>query len=139
MTITNQNDISQVAELGVVFLMFMIGLELSFERLRLLRRLVFGLGGAQIRIGFALGTVLGSGSGILAYLVIGWIANAKPSSLYDASPDQQAFWRDVRVAPKRTLRDVNAQFRDADRRLRDLEFHLTSESRELANEIEKLR
>jgi hypothetical protein len=51
----------------------------------------------------------------------------------------QAFWRDVRVAPKRTLRDVNAQFRDADRRLRDLEFHLTSESRELANEIEKLR
>jgi phage shock protein C len=34
---------------------------------------------------------------------------------------------------------VNAQFRDADRRLRDLEFHLTSESRELANEIEKLR
>jgi phage shock protein C len=43
------------------------------------------------------------------------------------------------VAPKRTLRDVNAQFRDADRRLRDLEYHLTSDSRQLADEIEKLR
>jgi CPA2 family monovalent cation:H+ antiporter-2 len=47
LTITNQQDISEIAEFGVVFLLFMIGLELSFERLRLLRRLVFGLGGAQ--------------------------------------------------------------------------------------------
>jgi CPA2 family monovalent cation:H+ antiporter-2 len=47
LTITNQQDIGEIAEFGVVFLLFMIGLELSFERLRLLRRLVFGLGGAQ--------------------------------------------------------------------------------------------
>jgi phage shock protein C len=99
----------------------------------------FGWDVTLVRIGFALGTVLGSGSGILAYLIIGWLANDKPSALYDASPDQQAFWRDVRVAPKRTLRDINSQFRDADRRLRDLEYHLTSESRQLADEIEKLR
>ena len=38
------------AELGVVFLLFMIGLELSFERLRAMRRLVFGLGGVQITV-----------------------------------------------------------------------------------------
>jgi CPA2 family monovalent cation:H+ antiporter-2 len=47
LTITNGQDIGQLAEFGVVFLLFMIGLELSWERLRLLRRLVFGLGGAQ--------------------------------------------------------------------------------------------
>ena len=99
----------------------------------------FGWDVTLVRIGFALGAVLGSGSTILAYLVIGWIANDKPGALYDETPERKEFWRDVRVAPKRTLRDVNAQFRDADRRLRDLEFHLTSESRQLADEIEKLR
>lgn len=99
----------------------------------------FGWDVMLVRIGFALGAVFGSGSTILAYLVIGWIANAKPAMLYDESPERREFWRDVRVQPKRTLRDVNAQFRDADRRLRDLEFHLTSESRQLADEIEKLR
>jgi len=36
------------AELGVVFLLFMMGLELSFQRLKAMRRLVFGLGGLQV-------------------------------------------------------------------------------------------
>jgi monovalent cation:H+ antiporter-2, CPA2 family len=40
--------IAGVAEFGVVFLLFMIGLELSFERLSRLRRLVFGLGLLQV-------------------------------------------------------------------------------------------
>ena len=39
---------SALAELGVVFLLFMIGLELSFERLTRLRTLVFGLGALQV-------------------------------------------------------------------------------------------
>lgn len=46
--IENSQDISALAELGVVFLLFMIGLELSFERLARLRALVFGLGALQI-------------------------------------------------------------------------------------------
>ena len=41
-------SIAPVAELGVVMLMFMIGLELSFERLWVMRRLVFGLGALQV-------------------------------------------------------------------------------------------
>ncbi|MDZ4868581.1 MAG: cation:proton antiporter [Alphaproteobacteria bacterium] len=47
-TIPNHEDIELVAEFGVVFLMFMIGLELSFERLRTMRNLVFGLGSVQL-------------------------------------------------------------------------------------------
>jgi CPA2 family monovalent cation:H+ antiporter-2 len=39
---------SGLAELGVVFLLFLIGLELSPERLRTMRNLVFGLGGTQV-------------------------------------------------------------------------------------------
>jgi monovalent cation:H+ antiporter-2, CPA2 family len=45
-----------LAELGVVLLLFLIGLELSPERLLTLRHLVFGLGGAQIILsGFVFG------------------------------------------------------------------------------------
>lgn len=36
------------AQLGLLFLMFSVGLELSFERLRTLARWVFGAGGAQL-------------------------------------------------------------------------------------------
>ena len=48
LTIRNGERVGHFAELGVVFLLFMIGLELSWERLRTLRRLVFGLGAAQV-------------------------------------------------------------------------------------------
>jgi monovalent cation:H+ antiporter-2, CPA2 family len=46
--ITDRERIGAVAEFGIIFLMFMIGLELSFERLALMRRLVFGLGPLQL-------------------------------------------------------------------------------------------
>ncbi len=42
--------VRHIAELGVVFLMFMVGLELSMSRLWDLRRFVLGLGGAQVAI-----------------------------------------------------------------------------------------
>lgn len=45
--VTDVEQIRAVAELGVVFLLFLIGLELSGDRLRALRRWVFGLGVAQ--------------------------------------------------------------------------------------------
>ena len=43
-------QIAPIAEFGVVFLMFNIGLELSLERLLLMRRWVFGLGALQVSV-----------------------------------------------------------------------------------------
>src|SRR5262244_2964867 len=40
----------RLAEFGVVFLMFSIGLEFSLPKLRVMRREVFGLGGAQVLV-----------------------------------------------------------------------------------------
>lgn len=60
-TITDVRSVSGIAELGVVFLLFMVGLELSLERLLNIRRLVFGLGGLQI----AISTSLISAAGVL--------------------------------------------------------------------------
>jgi CPA2 family monovalent cation:H+ antiporter-2 len=44
----NVEAIDRIAAFGVVALLFAMGLELSFERLRSMRRLVFGLGLAQV-------------------------------------------------------------------------------------------
>jgi CPA2 family monovalent cation:H+ antiporter-2 len=48
LTISDLEGVRHLAELGVVFLLFVIGLELSFERLWAMRRLVFGLGTLQV-------------------------------------------------------------------------------------------
>ena len=53
LAVSNPQDIAELAELGVVFLLFMVGLELSWERLRLLRNSVFGLGAAQTGLSLA--------------------------------------------------------------------------------------
>ena len=47
-TIGDAKDVAGIAELGIVFLLFLIGLELSLHRLLTMRRLVFGLGGVQV-------------------------------------------------------------------------------------------
>jgi monovalent cation:proton antiporter-2 (CPA2) family protein len=54
LTLSEPREVAGLAELGVVFLMFLIGLELSLERLKTMRRLVFGLGSIQIVVATAL-------------------------------------------------------------------------------------
>lgn len=48
LVIDDLDGVRALAEIGVVFLLFAIGLELSLDRLWAMRRLVFGLGSAQI-------------------------------------------------------------------------------------------
>jgi monovalent cation:H+ antiporter-2, CPA2 family len=60
--LSDVEEIRVLAEFGVVMLMFTIGLELSFERLKSLRRLVFGLGPAQLVVS----TVLIAGAALIA-------------------------------------------------------------------------
>ncbi|MGZ9029872.1 MAG: cation:proton antiporter domain-containing protein, partial [Burkholderiaceae bacterium] len=59
--VPDTKDTRYLAEFGVVFLMFSIGLEFSLARLRAMRRLVLGLGGAQVTLT------------ILFTLVAGWL------------------------------------------------------------------
>ena len=47
-TISDPEAAAPFAELGVLFLLFLLGLELSFQRLWALRRAVFGAGGLQV-------------------------------------------------------------------------------------------
>ncbi|MBA2919325.1 sodium:proton exchanger [Sphingomonas sp. MAH-20] len=58
-TITQSESISPFAELGIILLLFSIGLELSFRRLWSMRKLVFGLGASQLALcGLLIGAAL---------------------------------------------------------------------------------
>ncbi|HAJ90735.1 MAG TPA: hypothetical protein DCM27_06975 [Rhodospirillaceae bacterium] len=48
--ISDISTVSLIGEIGIIFLMFMIGLELSFRRLMEMKNLVLGLGSLQIAI-----------------------------------------------------------------------------------------
>jgi CPA2 family monovalent cation:H+ antiporter-2 len=58
--------VKYLAEFGVVFLMFVIGLEFNLPKLRSMRTLVFGLGSSQVVLTM-LGTMLGHGLLVLVY------------------------------------------------------------------------
>ena len=47
-TISDSSDFPTLAELGILFLMFLIGIELSFNRLNTMRKLIFGYGALQV-------------------------------------------------------------------------------------------
>jgi CPA2 family monovalent cation:H+ antiporter-2 len=48
LTVVDAENVRGIADLGIVFLLFLIGLELSFARLVTMRRHVFGLGALQV-------------------------------------------------------------------------------------------
>lgn len=70
LTISNAHRIEPFAELGIVLLLFSVGLELSFRRLWSMRRIVFGVGAAEL-IGCAV--IIGAG--------LHWIGQSIPGSI----------------------------------------------------------
>jgi phage shock protein C len=93
-----------------------------------------------VRVGVVLLTVFALGPvSVVAYLVLGWLAHDKPREFYDADPAETKFWQGVRAKPSATVRGVRASFRDIDRRLADIEMHVTSHNSRLAAEIDALR
>src|SRR5438270_4804182 len=72
-SISDPETIDPIAHLGVVLLLFMIGLELSFERLVVMRRLVFGLGTLQVVLcgGTLAGAAMLLGYGRISAVIVG--------------------------------------------------------------------
>lgn len=71
--VSDVEGVRHVAELGVIFLLFAIGLELSFERLKAFSKLIFGLGSAQVVItSIAIaGVAFSWGNSVEASIIIG--------------------------------------------------------------------
>lgn len=92
-----------------------------------------------IRLGAVLLTVLALGPiGVVAYIAAGVLLNKKPPYLYGDAQESR-YWQRVRQSPKRTAREIRAQFRDVDRRLASVEAHYVNSNPRLTAEIERLR
>src|SRR2546428_547163 len=74
--VSDIEETRRLAQFGVVFLMFSIGLEFSLPKLLAMRRAVFGLGLAQVAatIALAVGAALAAGASWQAGLTLGGIA-----------------------------------------------------------------
>lgn len=98
-----------------------------------------GIDSLWVRIGVVVLTLLTFPWLLIAYFVTAWLADAKPCELTELDAEETRFWQGVRTSPRRTVREVHSQFRDMDRRLADIEAHVTSSSARLAREIGGLR
>jgi monovalent cation:H+ antiporter-2, CPA2 family len=72
-TISDAQNVAGIARLGIVFLLFLIGLELSFPRLLTMRRLLVGLGGSQVLLTSALvaGAAVAAGKAPSEAIILG--------------------------------------------------------------------
>jgi CPA2 family monovalent cation:H+ antiporter-2 len=83
LTFPRVEGVTVLAELGVLFLMFMIGLELSAARLWSLRRWVFGAGNAQVVVSAALigGAVLMVGERTDTAIILGLVLSLSSTAV----------------------------------------------------------
>ena len=70
LSIADRATVETLGELGIITLMFMIGLELSLGRLKELRRFIFGLGSAQILL-----------TGLVIFLIASWFGNSLEAAI----------------------------------------------------------
>ncbi|WP_292932912.1 cation:proton antiporter [Noviherbaspirillum sp.] len=82
-TFPQREGINVLADLGVLFLMFMIGLELSAERLWALRRWVFGAGSVQVVFSAAIigGLAYAFGNPVEAAVVLGCVLSLSSTAV----------------------------------------------------------
>ncbi|HET7547112.1 MAG TPA: cation:proton antiporter [Usitatibacter sp.] len=81
-----------LAEFGVVFLMFSVGLEFSLPRLVSMKRVVFGFGAAQVAITLALGIAgaIAMGWGWRAGVVVGGVAAMSSTAIVSKTLAERA-------------------------------------------------
>ena len=81
-----------LAEFGVVFLMFSVGLEFSLPQLMAMRSIVFGFGGAQVAATMALGTAaaMAGGADWRAGVVVGGVAAMSSTAIISKTLSERA-------------------------------------------------
>ena len=81
--IPDKSSIHSLADFGVVFLMFTIGLEFSLSKLLAMRRTVLGLGGLQVLLttGLTMTIAFVAGSQIAGALVVGGVVAMSSTAL----------------------------------------------------------
>jgi phage shock protein C len=91
-----------------------------------------------VRVGTVAAMLMTSFGLFPLYFAVGILADKKPAALYGDRAEEK-FWQGVRQSPARTAREVQASFRDVDRRLAAVEAYYVSNNPRLSAEIERLR
>jgi len=97
-----------------------------------------GVNALWIRLAALFLIFMSGGMVIFFYVLAGLLLNKKPAHLY-VDQHEQHYWQRVRQSPKRTAREIRAQFRDIDRRLAEVESYYVNSNPRLSAEIERLR
>lgn len=74
---------------------------------------------------------------VIVYFALGFMLKPKPLDLY-ANADEERFWRDARVDPKRTVGDLQSKYRAIEKRIRDAEAFVTSSEFKLRRDFRGL-
>ncbi len=97
-----------------------------------------GIDAVWVRVGAVLTTIFVFSPLIVVYAVVGWFARPEPSRAHLEGRERR-FWERASARPRRSVDELCARYRDADRRLAEFETITTGNSARLSREIEALR
>ncbi|HEX3207908.1 MAG TPA: envelope stress response membrane protein PspC [Geminicoccaceae bacterium] len=97
----------------------------------------FGLNPSLVRALTVASAVFFTFPTVVAYIIAAFALPRRPAELYD-SPEEEAFWRSVRLEPGRTAHDLARKFQELERRLRAAEARVTSSEFKLQRQFKDL-
>ena len=97
----------------------------------------FGVGTCLVRVLVLVSLMLFTVPTFIAYLIAAMVLERRPEAM-QASREEEAFWRSVRLEPSRTARDLARKFQDMERRLRAAEAKVTSSEYKLRRQFRDL-
>jgi phage shock protein C len=97
----------------------------------------FGLNPSLVRALMVASAIFFTFPTVVAYLIAAFALPRRPEGMYD-SPEEEAFWRGVRLEPGRTAHDLTRKFQELERRLRAAEARVTSSEFKLRRQFRDL-
>ena len=97
----------------------------------------FGVGRCLVRVLVLVSLMLFTVPTFIAYLIAAMVLERRPEAM-QASREEEAFWRSVRLEPSRTAHDLARKFQDMERRLRAAEAKVTSSEYKLRRQFRDL-
>jgi phage shock protein C len=97
----------------------------------------FGISAGLVRLLTVISLIVFTLPTFFAYLIAAMVLERRPENL-QASREEEAFWRSVRLEPSRTAHDLARKFQDMERRLRAAEAKVTSSEFKLRRQFRDL-
>jgi len=97
----------------------------------------FGVSAGLVRLLMVISLIAFTLPTFAAYVIAALVLERRPENL-QASREEEAFWRSVRLEPSRTAHDLTRKFQDMERRLRAAEAKVTSSEFKLRRQFRDL-